>query len=103
VIAVVGELEANGGSVEVEGPVLGKGPTLDVASEVQGHTAAVLVDIANVDIEVDAVEGADEAAPVGAILLGRQGQLLLGQERAQAGEELAAEQAPQGEGRDGDV
>jgi hypothetical protein len=102
-IAVVGVLEADGGSVEIQRTVLGKGPTLDIASKVEGHTAAMLIDIADVDMEVDAVKGADDAAPVRAILLGWQGQLLLRQEGAELGEELAAEQALEGQGGDGDV
>lgn len=70
VIAVVGVVEADGGAIEIEGAVLGKGPTFDVAGEVEGHTTAVLIDIADIDMEIGAVEGTDDAAPVGAVLLG---------------------------------
>ena len=102
-VAVVGVLEADGGVVEEQGPFLGQRPTLDVASQVQRHAVAVLVDVADLDIEVFAVQRADDAAPVGGVHLRRQAQAVVREQLAEQAEELAAKQPLQRHGRDRDV
>jgi hypothetical protein len=103
VIAVVGVVEGHARTVALQRSVLGQRTTFDVASQIQGDAATVFIDVADLDIEVLAIEEPDNVTPVRAILLGRQGQPLLAKQCAELAEELATEQSLQWQGGDGHV
>lgn len=73
----------------------GHGPALDVARQVQGHAAGVTVGRLDLDVPVRAVELAQALVPVRRRLLGWQRQALLGQQRVQLSQQLAAKQVLQ--------
>lgn len=92
-VAMIGVVKAHQiVGVDGQGAVVGQRAALDVASQIQGQAASVVIGGLDLDIPVRTVQLADAGVPVGGWLLGWQAQVGGDESAAQPGQELAAEQ-----------